>query len=241
MNTQSNPYGLKLSKNCHSCPFREEGFFCNFAPHVLDELNSIGQLSVYPKGAILFWKGQPSQGAFIVCSGRVKVGVASPRGRSVTYKIARGGDVLGLSNLWLNQPQLVNAEILEPAQVKFISRQDFLRLMQAHEEACRQTISHLSNDLQTAYRQVACIVLSPTPQAKLINLLLDWSSGQDQLPENNRRFDMHLTHAQIGELIGVPRETVSRLLGQFRKQGLVQTKGTSITLKEPDKLKALLN
>lgn len=116
MENEPNQHELRIIADCRNCPLRTEGFFCQFAPPILDELSSIGQLSAYPKGAILFWKGQLAQAFFILCSGRVKLGISSTRGRSVVLKIAESGDVLGLSALLLSQPHLVSAETLEPVQ-----------------------------------------------------------------------------------------------------------------------------
>lgn len=241
MGNEPNQHGLGIIPDCRNCPLRTEGFFCQFAPPILDELSAIGQLSVYPKGAILFWKGQLAQAFFILCSGRVKLGISSTRGRSVVLKIAEGGDVLGLSALLLSQPHLVSAEALEPVQVKLLFRPDFVRFMRAHEEVSQRMAVYVSKDLHCSYQQVARIVLSPTPQSKLISLFLEWASREGQPPENNQRLRMHLTQEQIGQLCGISRETVSRLLTRFRKQGLVRIKGTSVTLQDIAKLKTLLD
>lgn len=242
MGNQTKPQGQKLIQNCLKCPIRHEGFFCQFAPRILEELNSIGQLALYPKGAILFWKGQAPLSAFVLCSGRIRTSATSARGRSVAFRIAKGGNILGVCSLLLDQPYTVTAEALEPVQAKIIFRAELMRFMQTHKEVSQRVAVFMSENLVESYQQVTRIVLSSTPKSKLISLLLDMANREGHPSESgNLRLDLHLTHAQLGELIGISREMVSRLLSELRKQGLIQTKGTSVTLLDTAKLGALLD
>ena len=48
------------------------------------------------------------------------------------------------------------------------------------------------------------------------------------------------THQEVAEAVGTAREVVSRILGTFRQQGLVQTNSRRITLLEPEQLSAIV-
>ena len=240
MEKKSNPYGLKLIESCIGCPVsKEPTAFCKFTWPLLEKLDPIGRFIVYPKGVALFWKGQMPQGLFVLDLGRVKVYAAAHNCRSMISRIARGGDALGLDAVLLNQPYVMSAETLESVQVKFILRADLRAFMQTHKEAGQQIALHLSENLRSSQVQLARIALSPNSQSQLIDLLLDWAERQGQISENVARLRIPLTHQQIGNLIGLSRETISRLLSQFRKQGLIHTKGTSITLHDVAKLREL--
>lgn len=233
-------YGLQLIKSCFSCPVQEDGLFCRLGPQALADLNTMRQTSVYPKRAVLFVEGQPPQGLFILCSGRTKLTSTSTRGRTVIVRLARGGEVLGLSAVLSDQSYEVSAEALEPVQVNFISRPDFLRFLRRHGDVSLRVGQHLSMELRRSYLQVARIALAPTAQAKLAGLLLEWAGVIGQPLQEGARFELPLTHEEIGELIGSSRETITRLLNEFRSKGLIQTNGTAIALPRPKKIEKFL-
>lgn len=234
------PYGLKLIQSCIACPVREHGLFCNLGPEAVQELNAIRQSSVYPAGAVLFVEGQPAQGLYVLCSGKAKLTTSSSQGRAVIVRVAEAGEVLGLSAVMSSAAYEVSAQTLEPAEVNFLPRADFLRFLQSYGEVSVRVAQHLSMELRRAYNQVARIALAPTARAKLAGLLLDWASRDAQPPAKGARFQLLLTHEEIGELIGSSRETVTRLLSDFRRQGLIQTKGSFLILSDLAKLKAIL-
>jgi CRP/FNR family transcriptional regulator len=78
MNT---PYGLQIVENCMSCPLRKDGFFCQLSSEVLRSFSASSHLTTYPGGAILFVEGQMPRGAFVLCSGKVKLSTTSREGK----------------------------------------------------------------------------------------------------------------------------------------------------------------
>ncbi len=53
------------------------------------------------------------------------------------------------------------------------------------------------------------------------------------------RFTMALTHEEIASMAGTSRETVTRLLNQFRRDQWITIKGASMTIVKPDQLERL--
>src|SRR5512141_1664362 len=98
----------------------------------IEALESIKFTTVYPRGSILFAEGEAPRGVFILCSGRVKLTASSTEGRTLILKIAEPGEVLGLSAAILGKQYQMSAETLEPSQVNFVKRNDFLSLLQNH-------------------------------------------------------------------------------------------------------------
>lgn len=241
MERNRTPYGLDLIQTCLSCPVREERLFCDLSRQALSELNAIRQTSVYPKGAILFVEGQPSRGIFLLCTGSAKLTATSGRGGAVIVRVADTGEVLGLSAVMSDAAYEVSAETLEPSEVSFLPREDFHRFLQRNGEVSLRVARHLSMELRRAYHQVIRIALGPNARAKLAGLLLDWASYHARpAARGGVCFHLRLTHEEIGELIGSSRETVTRLLNGLRRQGLIQTQGTLVTVPDPAKLEAIL-
>ena len=121
------PYGLELTRGCEQCPLKCEGFFCDLSRTALQALDRIKFTSGYPRGAVLFVEQEAPRGIFVLCKGRVKLSMTSSEGKTVILRIVQPGEVLGLSAVVSAQPYQASAETLEPCQVNFIRRDDFLR------------------------------------------------------------------------------------------------------------------
>ena len=91
-------YGLDIIEKCLSCPHRAERVFSDLSNEVSEELSAITLVSPYPKGAQLFAAEQAARGVFIICSGRVKLFICSEEGNTLSLRVARAGEILGLTD-----------------------------------------------------------------------------------------------------------------------------------------------
>ncbi len=234
----SAPYGLKIIQGCLTCPMHEEGLFCRLPPESLRDLSSIRQNAFYPQSAVLFVEGEPPRGLFILCSGQAKLTASSKDGKSITLRQVERGEVLGLSSVVAHSPYPVTAETLAPSQVSFIPRDEFLRFLHHHGDVSMRVAEHLSMELHRAWEQTRLLALAPDARAKLAQLLLIWATQHGTTTSEGVRVPITMTHEEIGEHIGATRETVSRLLADFKRQRLIRVTGASVVLLEPDRLRA---
>src|SRR6201981_4199939 len=123
------PYGLEIIESCLSCPHPEDRLFCNLPPTAVQGLASITSPASYPKGATLFVEGQSPRGVFILCNGRIKLSTTSADGKSLILRISEIGEVLGLAAVVSGKAFQATAEVLEPTQANFISRNEFLEFL----------------------------------------------------------------------------------------------------------------
>ncbi len=225
------PYGLNIIENCVTCPHREDRLFCNLAPAALQRLSEITGSATYPKGATLFVEGQAARGVFVLCSGHVKLSTSSADGKTLILRISEPGDLLGLPATISGRAYEVTAEVIEPTQANFISRNDFLSFLREHGEAALRVAQELSETYQSAFAEMRTIGLSHSAGEKLARFVLDWSANHKS--ENGSvKFTLTLTHEEISQMIGASRETVTRLFADFKKKNLLQIKGSTVTIKD---------
>jgi len=225
----STPYGIQITENCLICKLRHSGFFCDLPKASLEDLEKIKYASAYPQGAVLFVEGQAPRGIYIVCSGRVKLSTTSRDGKTLILRIANPGEVLGLHATVSGKPYELTAETLQPCQLDFARRDDFLRFLQNHGDACLHAAQHLSHNCQNAYEMIRSLGLSHSVSEKLARLLLEWASDGDSTKEGIR-IKVALTHEEIAQLIGTSRETVTRVLGEFRDKQIAQLRGSTLMI-----------
>jgi len=230
---------MAVIDNCVNCEARKERLFCDLSAELLQELNSLKFSSFYPKGAMLFMEGQSSRGVFVLCTGRVKLMSSSSDGKTL-MRVAEAGEVLGLSATISGKPYEVTAEILESCQVNFIRGQDFLKFLQDHGDVCLRIAKLLSNDYQIANGQVRSLGLSGSAAEKLAKLILGWGDENGQETEQGIRIKLGLTHEEMGQMIGTSRETVTRLLGDFKGKNIIQLKGSTLIINDKAELESLI-
>jgi CRP/FNR family cyclic AMP-dependent transcriptional regulator len=235
------PYNLELHNNCSDCSVRTNHMFCNMSAPTLAALDSVKFTSVYPKGSVLFVEGEDPRGVFVLCSGRVKLSTSSSEGRTLIVKIAEPGEVLGASSAILGRSYEVSAETIEPAQLNFVRRDDFLRLLSAHTEACLHTAQQLSEKYHSAQREIRSLGLSQTTGEKLARLVLDWCERDGDDTPRGIRLQVLLTHEEIAQMIGTTRETVTRLLSDWRRKKMIEIKGSSFFVREHAQLSEMVN
>lgn len=223
------PYGFEIIENCPACSLKKAGFFCDLPPSAVKSFDAIKLANAYPDGSVLFVEGDEPRGAFVLCRGRVKLSVTSGEGKTLILRIAGPGEVLGLHGVISGKPFQATAETLEPCQVDFVRREDFLRFLRERPEASLNAARELSYSYQVACEQVRSLGLTNSAPAKLAGFLLDWASKGSPAKEGTR-VTLTLTHEEIGQMVGLARETVARTFGDFKHRQLVSVKGATLVI-----------
>ena len=235
------PYNLQPSENCQHCGAHSTSFFCDMSAPTLKKLEALSFVNSYPQGAVLFVEGQASRGVYLICRGEAKLSVVSQDGRTLILKIAGPGEVLGLSACVMDNEYEATVETLSPCQVNFIRREDFLNLLREDGEACLRAAAQISRQYNNACRELRWVGLSRSADWKLASLLLGFSDDHDagNVTNESPSFKMTLTHEEIAQMIGTTRETVTRAMARFKRQGLIEVRGATLVLKNYRKLQAI--
>ena len=235
------PYGMEIVESCITCKLRANFSFCDLPPTALQAFESIKYATAYPQKAVLFVEGQMPRGIFVLCKGRVKLSINSPSGRTVIVKLVEPGEVLGMSATISGKPYQVTAETIDPCQVNFVKRDDFLRFLKDDVEACFKVAEQLSEKYHNACKEAGSLGLSHSAAEKLAKLLLEWSSKNGDGGKGEPRLKLRLTHEEIAQMIGTSRETVTRLFAEMKKRQIVQSKGSTLVIRNTGALRDLAN
>ena len=234
------PYGFEVFDNCLTCRWRADKFFCNLEGEAVAAFDRMAFTSVYPAGSVLFSQGEQPRGVFMLCRGKAKLTTASSTGKTLIARVAEEGEVLGLSGSIAGMPYRLTAETVEPAQIKFIKREDFLSFLHEHGEACFQAAQQLAQECHASADHVRSLGLSHSAAEKLAHLLLSWVEDSGKSTDAGVRLKLMMTHQEISQMIGTSRETVTRLLGEFRDKGIISIKGSTLLVHETRALQAMV-
>jgi len=240
MTRTSAPYGLEPFDNCLTCRWRSDEFFCGLEGEALAAFDAITFTTVYPASSILFQEGQKPRGVFMICKGKAKLTTTSANGRTLITHVAEEGEVLGLSSILSDVPHKSTAETLEPSQINFIRRDDFVRFLREHSDACFKAAQQLAEECESSDDHVRSLGLSQSAAEKLAHLILTWCDEHGKDSEDGFRLKMMMTHQEISQMIGTSRETVTRLLGEFKEKEIISIKGSTLVVRRRADLAAMV-
>ena len=215
--------------SCRSQTRRAGQFFSKLTDSSLEDFFELEYPSSFAANVLLFTEGEPSRGISVILEGKVRLSINSSEGRRLSLRIAREGDIIGLSSTLCGTPYQMTAETLCPSKIAPIERREFLKFLACHPDAYQSVTEELGRHMIMACSQLRTLGLSSSAPEKLARLLLEWSDcGQET--ESQGRLRLSLTHEEIGDFIGTSRETVTRTLNHFKNRHLVAFQGSMMTI-----------
>ncbi|MFP5211186.1 MAG: Crp/Fnr family transcriptional regulator [Acidobacteriota bacterium] len=235
------PSARQVPAGCAACSNRRPGWFCSLGSAVLADLELATSTISLPAQASLFTEGEEARCLFLICSGYLKLTAGRIEDRHMIVRVAGPGSMLGLYAVLSHGVYEVSAESLTPAQLRPVERERFLGFLRSHKEAQLRAVQCICQEYRFALQDACRIALSETVAARLGRLLLELSHQiGEQLSGGEFRFPLLLTHEEMASMTCTTRETVTRTLGQFRKDGWISIEDALITVHHPDRLQAIL-
>jgi len=227
---------MKNSAKSGTFPKMKAGIFASGKPwnrsltEFVHELESVKSIVNLPKHAKLLEEGQMPEGIFVLLRGSVKLFVSLKGGKMLILRVVQSGEVLGLSATMSSRPAEYTAETLSSTQFLYVPRKDFLSLLDEHPEICVSVVEVLSHQLREAVNMIHYSSGSQPAVEKLADLLELWVAENGQVTERGIELKLPLTQEEIGQMIGVSRETVSRLIAEFEEQGILELECSRIRI-----------
>jgi len=231
--------GLSCVESCLNCHPRFRNFFCALAEDSIEAFNKIKHAAVFPEHAVVLVEGQNPCGIFILCHGRAKLSTTSRDGKTLIVRIAEAGEVLGLHAVVTGGPYQLAVETMQPCQLNFVGREDMLRFLNEHADASFHAAQHLARDCSDSYGVVRTIGLSHSVSERFARFLLE-TAADGELSNGTVRVRLAMTHEEISQLIGTSRETITRLLSEFRRNEMAELRGSMLIIHNHPALKSLV-
>ena len=226
--------------SCQGCAAKKAGWFCDLSPQHKAEFNALGRHITFPAGDILFVEGQTARSISVVCEGRIKLTKTSRGGRTLLVKIATDGDVLGLSAALANSVYEVTAQATERTQIRSLQQKAFLEFMRRHAEVGLRAAESLSNDYLSVLSDAGRLALPGSNAGRLAHLLLELAVDSEDGLKTQPDFHMSFRHDELASMLGCSRESITRVMSDFRRKGIIMVKGTRMTMLRREALERLL-
>jgi CRP-like cAMP-binding protein len=200
----------------------------------LAELATEGELRVYPRGATICAAVQDAEHLFLLRSGQVRITLSADDGRSLTVQVVEPGQIFGHMALVPHANYGTAAEATRPVEAVALAREPLRRRMLARPALALALLNELAAYRNTVSRRIEELSFKAVP-ARLASLLVHMVDGgaaaSVRLPRR--------THQQLADMIHAYRETVTKVINQFRDARLLDVDRSGITLLNLKQLRKL--
>jgi CRP/FNR family transcriptional regulator, cyclic AMP receptor protein len=180
----------------------------------------------YARGNMIYTPTQPADAVLLLGSGQVGLQLSSGEGRALTLRVIEPGQLFGQIALAEGGAYDTFAEALTPVTVYSIQRAELLPMIERDPSLGLALLEDLGRHRQAVSHLFDEVAFKSVP-ARLATLLLDMaqSQGSAQPSRVPRR-----SHRQLAEMINAYRETVTKVINQFRAARLLEIDRSFITL-----------
>lgn len=234
MNTHSDSIRDKLSH------LRDVDIFQDLNHAEVEELGSRAPMQRVPTGTVFFSPEQAAEVLFILKEGKVRLYRLSPDGKVLTTGILEPGTIFGEMSILGQHLHQSYAEALSPCLLCLMSREDVKTMLLGDPRIAVRIAEILGQRLISAEQRLSDFAFKNLPE-RLSSLLLQLAQ-----PTKARLFrkvsgppEVRYTHEALAEMVGSYRETITKILNEFRTQGLIELKRGCIVLLDPEGLRAL--
>jgi len=228
---------LQMVDQCRTCRLRGSGFFCDLSPACVAAFEAIKITIPYYAGALLFAQGEKPRGVYVLCQGRVKLTIGSGD-RVLVAAMCLPGQILGLPSCISNHPYAFTAEVMEPCQVNFARREDFMRFLEHQPEASARAAQRVGENLHDVLNLIHTIGLAHSATERLARFFLLLSSHGDT-QDRGMRLRLAFTQRELAQTIGATRETACRVLNIFKRMKVVTLEGSTVVIRDRAALREL--
>ncbi|MCB0737116.1 MAG: Crp/Fnr family transcriptional regulator [Bacteroidetes bacterium] len=220
---------------CQFCKSRKESLFNFCTADELEHLTGVKICQTFKKGQIIFLEGSRPSGLHCINFGKIKLSRLGPEGKEKIIRLAGSGEWVGYKALIANLPYSATAIALEDVSVCFIPSTDFMYVLQHNQEFQTMFTQLLCRNLSEAENETVDIAYKSVRERLAEALLLLKRKFYDnELPKHD--FVINMTREDLANLIGTAKETVIRLLSDFKDEGIVESQGRKIVLKDEEAL-----
>lgn len=209
---------------------REGDLFRDLSQADMQEIERVTTMTTCKRGRIFYTAGQNAEVLFILKKGKVQLYRVAEDGRRLVTAIVQAGSIFGEMPLVSQRMHDNIAEAMEDCTLCVMGRADVEHLLTTKPRLALNIISILADRLAAAEQRIEIQAYGSVRQ-RLAGLLLKLASTDGEVTG--------ASHQQLGELIGASRETVTRMLGDLKSDGMIDLGRSHIRIKSIEGLREI--
>jgi CRP/FNR family transcriptional regulator len=208
--------------------------FAELSPHELAHMAQVAVRRSFPQGARVFHEGDHSDACYIIRSGSCRVTREHSDGRAITLANLGPGDIFGELAMLDGEVRSASVETLTDAELLAMPAGDVRALLAKRPEITVKLVAALTRRLREANERVARQSFQTVP-SRVAGVLAQLVAEEAPIGEDG--VTIRMNQADLAQLAGTSRESVSRFLAQLERAGVVLCGRGRVTVTRPQQLR----
>lgn len=199
----------------------------------LAQLRTLGTVRYADAGTVVAAAGSQVTGIQVVGAGELELRARLDEGRA-TMAVVRTGGIIADIPLLLNAPMPFDAIASRDTELITLSRDRWTELLRSSPDLALRWMTSIARRLDDDRRRLVVVTSKPL-LAQVAYLLLELAEDG---PAGDRV--VRLSHTTLAHLLGARRQSVTRVVGQLKRGGLVESRYGHTLIRDPDGLRAVM-
>lgn len=205
------------------------GFLAGASPALMSALESLADRVDLKKGETLFSQGDTGDSFYSILNGELELSVLSADGRKLSLALMRDGECLGEISLFDPEVRTATAIALSDTSLYRVASKDLMRKVAETPELSVDLLMLAGRRMRWMSGQISEQALLPL-SARLARRVLYLCAN---VPEGEV---LKMSHAALADYVGATREAVSRLVSDWKKQGVIDASRSGVIILDKEAL-----
>lgn len=194
----------------------------------LKKLSDQRKVKQYKKRETIYEEGDYPRYLYFIKQGTIKIFKTNESGKEYIIDVLKEGDFLGYVDLIKDTPYTESAAALDDAELSLIPKDDFSALLYGNRDVSSQLIRMLANDIADKEEQLLQLAYNSVRKRVADAVLF--------LSEKEGKNEINILRDDLARIVGTAKESVIRMLTEFKNDGYIDIVEGSITIKDRQKL-----
>ncbi|MGB7620850.1 MAG: Crp/Fnr family transcriptional regulator [Terriglobia bacterium] len=205
--------------------------FANLDPKELERIGFVMQERTFGRDQIIFGEEEAGQYMYVIKRGLVKVWKMTEDGREQILAVHGAGQSFGELSLIDGKSTPASVTAINSTTIYSMSKTDFVNWIVANHAIFMKIVESLCDQIRTSWSRLHALTMLST-ERKILYVLRELSSKHGIRTPEGTLINLRLKHKDLANMVVASRETVTRFLTQFQKEGLIAVKDGQITIKQ---------
>lgn len=178
-------------------------------------------------GERVFRQGDDNHGVYCVSRGLIALRALQENGGTALLRLAYPGEVIGFRSFLKGATHQTEAVAVLPSRVCSVAQGDLSHLMQHNPEILARLAARCVDEIDHSHARIGAMATRSNKQ-RLTDLIYGLLERHGQKNGADWTMQLPLSRKDMADLIGVPPETLSRLLGRLQADGIFEISGREV-------------
>ena len=195
----------------------------------LEEIISITIEKKFKKNKVIFNKGDRGNVLFILTYGTVKLSLFDQSGKEMILKMLYKNDFFGEMSLLDDYFRSATVTAVEDSQALLIYRNEFMRLIHQFPGIALEMLKVFIHRLKTSDKKIVSLTFFDAFR-KVSSTIMDLAEKTGRQEGKYTAIDLTLTRQDLANMMGLSRETLTRILQEFHFREILNVSRKKIVI-----------